>query len=97
MFKDTRSLSVALSGLPNLYAIIRERSFSERYRVAPSTFSPPVQRAVALGGRRTREAQPRFAFPYRTRGIRVILCLVRHFGKVPNHNGEGSTISQKSV
>ena len=52
--------------------------------------SRAARRCAKRGG--TREAQPRFAFPQRTREIRVAPRPVRRFGKVPNHNGEGSAL-----
>ena len=44
----------------------------------------------ARGG--TREVQPRFAFPQRTREIRVIPRLMGRSGEVLNHNGEDSAL-----
>ena len=44
------------------------RTSAENQGVALTTSTPPVRRAVTPGGRGTREAQPRFAFPQRTRG-----------------------------
>ena len=44
----------------------------------------------ATGG--TREAQLRFAFPHRTREIRVVPHTVRRFVEVLDHNGEGSAL-----
>ena len=83
---------VALGGLPNLYAIICARAVSQRYRVALTTSTPLVRRPVAPDVRGAREAHPRFAFPQSTREIRVVPCLMRGFGKVPDHNGEGSAL-----
>ena len=40
----------------------------------------------------TREAQPRFALSQEAGEIRVIPRPLRRFGKVPNHNGEGSAL-----
>ena len=68
------------------------RTSAEKGGVALTTSTPLVRRAVAPGGRGTREAQLRFAFPQRTREIRVVPRLVRRFGKVPHHNGEGSAL-----
>ena len=58
----------------------------------PSTSFPPVRRDAAAGGRRPRDAQPRFTLPHRMREIRVIPRLMWRFGKSSNHNGEGSTL-----
>ena len=60
-----------------------------RWGVAPSTSTPLVRRAGAPGEGGTREAQPRFAFPQRTREIRVVPRLVQRFREDPHHNGEG--------
>ena len=51
---------------------------------APLSCGAPLRRAR----RGTREAQPRFAFPQRTREIPLIPRLMRRFGKVSNHDGE---------
>ena len=68
------------------------RISAEKLGVALTTSIPPVRRAVTPGKRGTREAQPRSAFPQPTREIRVVPCLMRGFGKVPDHNGEGSAL-----
>ncbi len=60
--------------------------------VAPTTSTPLVRRAATSDETGTREAQPRFAFPQRTREIRVVPRLMRRFGKVPNYHGEGSAL-----
>ena len=70
----------------------RWRTSAKKHGVALTTSIPPVRRAVAPGGRGTREAQPPFSFPWRTREIRVIPRLVQRFGEVLNHNGEGSAL-----
>ena len=59
-------------------------------RVAPSTSTSLVLRAVPPGGRGIREAQPRFALPHWRREIRVVPRPVGRSQKVLNHNGEGS-------
>ena len=53
---------------------------------------PSVRRAVTPGEEGTREAQPRFAFPQRTREIRVVPRLMQRFGGAFDHNGEGSAL-----
>ena len=58
-------------------------------RVALTTSTPLVRRAAAPDGRGTREAQPRFALSHKTREIRVVPRLMRRFGKIPHHTGEG--------
>ena len=61
---------------------------------APSTSTPLVRRAGREG---TCEAQPRFALSQRTRKMLVIPRPMPRFGKMPNHNGEGSALSERSV
>ena len=56
---------------------------------ALTTSTPLARRAVAPSEGGTCEAQPRFASPQRSRGIRVVPRLVWRFVKVANHNGEG--------
>ena len=56
--------------------------------VAPTTSTPPVQRAAAARERGTREAQPRFPLPQQRGEIRAVPRLLRRFGEDPNHNGE---------
>ena len=55
---------------------------------SPLPYGAPLRRAR----RGTREAQPRSAFPQSAREIRVVPCLMRGFGKVPDHNGEDSAL-----
>jgi len=57
--------------------------------------SRAARRCAGHGG--TREAQPRFAFPQRMRKIRVVPRLMRRFGEAVDHNGEGSTLREKSA
>ena len=57
------------------------RTSGQEAGLALTTFSPPVRRAVAPGGRGTREAQPRFALSQPTREIRVVPRPVRGSGK----------------
>ena len=57
--------------------------------------SPVSCGAPGEGG--TREAQPHFALSQWMREIRVVLRLMRRFGKVPDHNGEGSALLEKRV
>ena len=73
------------------------RTSGEKGGVALTTSTPLVRRAVTPGEAGTREAQPRFAFPQRTREIRVVPRLVQRFREVPHHNGEGFALSEKGV
>ena len=70
----------------------RWRTSAKKGGVALTISTPPVRRAAAPAGRGTREAQPPFSFPWRTREIRVIPRLMQRFGEVLNHNGEGSAL-----
>ena len=65
------------------------RTSGEKPGVAPTTSTPPVRRAAATDGRKTREAQPRFGWSHGTREIRVVPLPVRRFGEAFDHNGEG--------
>lgn len=67
-------------------------------RAAPASkneraISPPVPLFVrgplCRARRGTRKAQPGYALPQQTREIRVVPCLMRRFGEVSDHNGEG--------
>ena len=58
---------------------------------------PLVRRAAAPGERGTHEAQPRFALSHQTREIRVVPLLMRRFGKVSNHNGEGAPSEREAL
>ena len=51
-----------------------------KIRVAPTTSTPLVQRAVTPGEGGTREAQPRFAYSHQTRKMLVLPRLMRRFG-----------------
>ena len=62
-----------------------------------TTSTPLVRRAVTRSEGGTREAQPRFAFSQRTWEIRVVPRLMRRFGKVPHHNGEGTPSERKAL
>ena len=68
------------------------RTSGQKVGVALTTSTPPVRRAVTPGGRGTREAQPRSAFPHRKREIRVVPRLMRRFVEVLDHNGEGAAL-----
>ena len=70
----------------------RWRTSAKKGGVALTISTPPVRRAAAPAGRGTREAQPPFSFPWRTREIRVIPRLMQRFGEVLNHNGGGSAL-----
>ena len=63
----------------------------------PPPSPPPVRRAVAPGGRGTREAQPRFTWSQPTREIRVVPPLMRRFGEVLDHNGEAPPSERKAL
>ena len=56
-----------------------------------------MRRADASDEGGTREAEPRFAFPQRTREIRVVPRLVQRFREVPHYNGEGCALCEKGV
>ena len=65
-------------------------------RLAPRHYAvrrrPRCARLARRGGRGTREAQPRFASPQRTRDIRVVPLLMRRYGEALYHNGGGSAL-----
>ena len=65
------------------------------------SLSPPAPLSCGAPARRAREgrreAQPRISYSHQTREIPVVPRLMRRFGKVPNHNGEGSALREKSV
>ncbi len=68
------------------------RTSGKNEGVAPSTSSPLVRRATPPGEGGTREAQPRFAFPQRTRGIRANPLPMRVSGHNLDHDGEDSAL-----
>ena len=70
----------------------RWRTSANKHGVALTTITPPVRRAVAPGGRGTREAQPRFALSQPTRKVRDVPRLMRRCGEVHHHNDEGSAL-----
>jgi hypothetical protein len=75
-------------GLNNL-TLPRAASASKNRGSLPPPAPPLVRRAVAPGEGETRDAQPRFALSHQTREIRVVPRLMRRFGKIPDHTGEG--------
>ena len=83
-------------GMNNL-PLPRGASAAKKGGSLPPPASPLVRRAVTPGGRGTRGAQPRFALSHQTRQIRVVPCLMRRFGKIPDHNGEGFALCEGSV
>ena len=70
----------------------RCRTSGQKRGVALTTSTPLVRRAVSPGEGGTREAQPRFAFPQRSRDIPVVPRLMRRFGNVPTTVGGGSAL-----
>jgi len=65
---------------------------ASKNRVALTTSTPFVRRAVLPGEGATREAQPCLAFSTAEAEIRVVPRLMRRFGGILNHNGEDAAL-----